>query len=41
MNCVFIYVINNVEFLEKTINEIVKIDFKKESDVRNQLELCK
>lgn len=41
MNSVFIYVINNVEFLEKTINEIVKIDFKNESDVRNQLELCK
>lgn len=41
MNSVFIYVINNVEFLEKTINEIVKIDFKNESDVRNQLKLCK
>lgn len=37
----FISVINNVEFLEKTINKIVKISFKNESDVRNQLELCK
>lgn len=37
----FISVINNVEFLEKTINKIVKISFKNESDVRNQLELRK